>query len=168
MAEHLMRIIMGTKTSHSSVGRIVGQNILYNVPKRLRSKLDNRWRLGTFLGVTSNSNENDIGTSNGTVTRSRSVVRVVCASRLNIGGVLGVVGIPGRHNPNGKEKIDPSVESYVDPHLHADDAARAAADELAEPKDPKVQAIDEHVRITQRDCKVYGYTPRCPQMHGFG
>jgi hypothetical protein len=47
--------------------------------------------------------------------------------------------------------------------LHADDAARATADELAEPKDPKVQAIDKHVRITQRYCRVYGFTPECPR-----
>ena len=86
-----------------AVHRLVefGERVFDYVPKRLRSKLDNRWRLGTFLGVTSNSNENYIGTSNGTVTKSRSVVRVVSASRWNSGGVLGVVGIPGRHNPNG-------------------------------------------------------------------
>ena len=90
-------------------------------------------------------------------------MRVVSASRWNSEGVLGVVGLPARHNPNGKEEIDPSVETYVDPHLHADDAARAVADELAEPKDPKAQAIDKHVRITQRDCTIYGYTPECPK-----
>ena len=70
------------------------------------------------------------------------------------GTVEGVVGTPGRHNPNGREKIDPTVEEYVDPHQHADDAARAAADELAESKDPKVRAIDKHVRMTQWDCRV--------------
>ena len=141
-----------------AVHRLVefGERVFYDVPRRLRSKLDNRWRLGTFLGVTSNSNDNYIGTSDGTVTKPTSVVRVVSASRWNSGGVLGVVGIPGRHNPNGKEEIDPSVEEYVDPHLHADDAARATADEIAEPKDPKV-------RITQRDYSVYGFTPECPR-----
>ena len=86
---------------------------------------------------------------------------MVSASPWESGGVLGVVGTPGRHNLNGKEEIDPSVEGHVDPHLHADYAARAAADELAEPKDPTVQAIDKHVRITQSDCRVNGYIPEC-------
>ena len=116
-----------------------------------------------LLGDTPSSNGNYIDTSNGTVTKSRSAVRVVSASRWNSGGVLGVVWIPGRHNPNDKEEIDPSVEEHVDPHLHADDASRSAADKLAEPTDPKVQAIDKHVRITQRDCRIYGYTPEFPR-----
>ena len=57
-----------------------------------------------------NSNKNDISTSNGTATNSKSAVRVVSASRWNSGGVFVVVGIPSRHNPNGKEEIDHSVE----------------------------------------------------------
>ena len=45
--------------------------------------------------------------------------------------------IQSRHKPNGKEENHPSVEEHVDPHLHADDAARVEADELAEPKASK-------------------------------
>ena len=144
----------GKKASHRLVE--VGERV--DVPTGLRSKLDNRRKLGT-----PNSNDNYISTSHGTVTKSRSVVRVVSASRWNSGGVLEVIGIPGSHNPNGKEEINPSVQECADPHLHADDAARAAADELAEPTDPKAQTIDKHMRITQRDCKVYGYAPECPR-----
>ena len=98
----------GQKATHRLVD--VWERVFYDVPKRLRSKLDNRWRLGSFLGVTPSSNDDYISTSNGTVTKSRSAVRVVSASRRESGGVLGVVGILGRHNPNGKEEIDPSVE----------------------------------------------------------
>ena len=58
-----------------------GEKVLYHVPKKLRSKLDLRWRAGIFLGTAPSSNEIFIGADNGTVIRSRSVCRVVTEYR---------------------------------------------------------------------------------------
>ena len=41
-----------------------GERIFFSVPKRLSSKLCRRWRIGTYLGVASSSNEHNVGLSN--------------------------------------------------------------------------------------------------------
>ena len=47
------------------------KRVFYYVPKRLKSKLDNRWRLGAFLRVTPGSDKKYISTSNGTLNRDQ-------------------------------------------------------------------------------------------------
>lgn len=92
-----------------------GEGVFYYIPKRLRSKLDNRWRLGVYLGIAMSSNENFVCASNGSVTKSRSLVRVVSASRWGAKLVLGVKGIPGKHNPTGADESDAGIEDFQDP-----------------------------------------------------
>ena len=58
-----------------------GEQVFYYVPKRARSKLCLRWRLGTYLGMAPNTNESFIANVDGNVMKSRSVARVVMASR---------------------------------------------------------------------------------------
>ena len=41
-----------------------GEQVLFSVPKKLRSKLCLRWRIGTYLGVVTSSNEHFICISN--------------------------------------------------------------------------------------------------------
>ena len=54
-----------------------GEKVFYFVPKRARSKLDLRWRLGTYLGSSSISNECFVSNVDGEVLKLRSVARVV-------------------------------------------------------------------------------------------
>ena len=71
-----------------------GEKIFYHVPKRARSKLDLRWRLGTDLGASSLSNECFVANVDGNVLRTRSVARVVEESRWDAKAVEGVKGTP--------------------------------------------------------------------------
>ena len=57
------------------------EQVLYFVPKRLRAKLTQRWRIGTYLGLAPSSNEHLIANRQGNVIKSRSVCRVVDQSR---------------------------------------------------------------------------------------
>ena len=57
------------------------EKVLYYVPRRLRTKMMLRWRVGLYLGVADHSGEHWIGVWNGDVVRSRSVVRVVEGAR---------------------------------------------------------------------------------------
>ena len=57
------------------------EKIFYFVPKKARTKLCLRWRLGTYLGMAPSSNECYVANVGGDVVRTRSVARVVAASR---------------------------------------------------------------------------------------
>ena len=54
-----------------------GERIMWYVPKKLRSKLDQRWRYGVFLGRSLSSDQNYVALSNGDVVCARAIVRVV-------------------------------------------------------------------------------------------
>ena len=99
-----------------------GEQVFYYVPKRLRSKMDLRFRIGTFLGNSQHSNEAFVAVATGTVIKSRSIVRVVAPSRWDKDVLSGVIGIPGNLSPQGIEEISPSIEEHIDPHAHADEA----------------------------------------------
>ena len=73
-----------------------GEKVFYYVPKRLRAKLDLRFRIGVCLGNSQNSNEAFIGIGNGNVIKSRSVVRVVASQRWSKEAISKIVSIPGR------------------------------------------------------------------------
>ena len=67
-------------------------------------------------------------TANGNAKESRSVVRIVSASRWDAKLVLGVKGIPGKHNLSGVDEIDAGIEDLQDPHIHGDEEGREAAE----------------------------------------
>ena len=48
-----------------------GERVLWHVPKKLRAKLDLRWRLGVYVGYSVTSNEYYLGLPNGNVVKSR-------------------------------------------------------------------------------------------------
>lgn len=54
-----------------------GEKVFYYIPRKLLAKMSLRWRLGMCLGVTQHSGEHLIGTWNGDVVHTRSIVRVV-------------------------------------------------------------------------------------------
>ena len=108
------------RLSMANDAHIKSSRLRSNVPKRLRSKLARRWRLGTYLGVVNTSNEHYIGLKNGNIIESRSVARVVEASRWSAEAVLGVIGTPSLLCPSGPEDMDPSIESLERPHEERD------------------------------------------------
>ena len=111
-----------------------GERVFDYILKRRNSKLDNRWRLGVYLGTAMSSSENVVSTADGNATESGSVMRVVSASRWDAKFVLGVKGISGKHNLGGVDEIDAGIEDFHDPHFHGDEEGRASAeDELREP-----------------------------------
>ena len=139
-----------------------GEKVFFFVPKKARAKLDHRWRLGTFIGISSSSNENFVALPNGNVVRSRSVARVVEEHRWDAEAILAVRGVPGRCTPNGPESIGPDIEESMHPHLEGDAEIRdVAEDDDALVRKDRKQVIDPQIRITARDHRLYGYTSGC-------
>ena len=80
----------GKSAYHSLHGKKVserlvefGEVVMHDVPKKRRSKLDQRWTTGVFLGTTMHSNENYVALTNGCVVRAEQSLVYV----LTIGGV---------------------------------------------------------------------------------
>ena len=142
-----------------------GERVFYYVPKKLRSKLTLRWRLGTFVGNAQSTNEAFIAVANGDVVKSRNVVRVVQPSRWNKEAVLGVRGMPHRFRLVDDVQDDAFVEELDDPHANAD----GPKDEEAMPSSkevPKISAKDVDrvdIRITMPDLHRYGFSDGCPR-----
>ena len=115
-----------------------GEKVFYDVPKRLRSKMNLAWRWGTYLGNAQASNDVYVGAKNGDVVKSRSIVRVVMASRWNSRDVLGLRGSPHCFRPSGASDPCSQIEEQATPHVNADhpDAAGPHGDsEMPVPPD---------------------------------
>ena len=145
-------------------GRAVefGEQVFYYVPKRLRSKMSLRWRLGTFVGNHQNSNEALVASSNGDVIKARSIVRVIEPSRWSKTAILGVKGTPFKLRPKSNTESDAEVEELMEPHLNADqhhpeDSVKDTFDQ------PEVRKLDRQLRITQKDLDQFGYSDDCPK-----
>ena len=133
-----------------------------------------RWNIGVFLGYVNGSNEHYIGSSDGHVLKTRSIVRIVEGERWSKDAVLKIRGIPGHHQPLSVEEAADKVEQSEDPHANLDDVERrdlegeAMVDDKAnsELSDEVVKTLDRQTRITQRDLKLYGYTGNCHRGAG--
>ena len=143
-----------------------GEKVFYYVPRKARAKLDHRWRLGTFVGLSTNSNEALIGIANGNIVKSRSVARVVQASRWDKDAVLAIKGIPGFLTPSGPEIIDARIEESTSPHTEGDAEAREQAEsalpaEATASDERKARGPFTVKKITNRDLYNHGYTSGC-------
>ena len=142
-----------------------GEKVFFYVPRKVRAKLDQRFRLGTYLGVSTNSNESYVGLSNGNVVKSRTIARVVEASRWDPEAVFKITGIPGDMVPSGQEDINPDVEASEMPHIDGDAELRDQADRDApmEGKHSRAKKSSDirQAKITTRDLDLYGYTGSC-------
>ena len=97
-----------------------GKKVFYYVPKKLRSKLNLRWRVGTFVGNAQSTNEAFVAIANGDVIKTRSLVRVVLPSRWSKADVFNVRGVPHRLRVADSVQDDSFIEELVDPHANAD------------------------------------------------
>ena len=71
-----------------------GERIQWYVPKKLRSKLDQRWRYGIFLGRSMSSDQNFIGLANGEVVCARAIVRLVPSVRWDMSRIAAMRHLP--------------------------------------------------------------------------
>ena len=100
----------------------IGETVYYYIPKRIRHKFDLRWGIGVYLGMANCSNEHRVACGNGTVVKTRSVVRVSASHRRNVDRVNNIEGIPGALNAAGKEDDQVLIEELQDPHANLSDA----------------------------------------------
>ena len=124
-----------------------GERIMWYVPKKLRSKLDQRWRYGVFLGRSLSSDQNYVALSNGDVVCARAIVRVVPNIRWSAELVSKVNTTPLQFKTGTLDKIEETTKPHMhpDPEAEASDAARQA----------------RRLRILDADVRKYGYTKSC-------
>ena len=92
--------------SENSKAREFREKVFDHVPKKLRSKMQLRWRIGIYLGVAGNSGEHHIGTWTGDVVRTRSIVRVVEQARWKTHFVDRLLGTPARPTHNRRDAYE--------------------------------------------------------------
>ena len=136
-----------------------GEQVFYFVPKRLRSKLNLRWRVGTFLGNSQSTNECFVAAANGDVVKTRAVTRFVEGYRWSATAVLGVKGTPDCFRPSSPTESDVSVEQFLDPHANADAEGSQLAD--SEMDAPEMVQLDKQVKMTSTDLDKFVYSDTC-------
>lgn len=97
-----------------------GERVLWYVSNKLRTKLDARWRYGTFFGRSMNSDQNLIGLNDGSVTCARAMLRVIPSLRWDTNKVGNISGAP---TDMKIQHID-NIEQEADPHIHPDPKSR--------------------------------------------
>ena len=132
-----------------------GEQVFYFVPKRLRAKLNLRWRLGVFLGNAQSTNECYVGAANGDVIKTRAVTRVVEASRWSAQAIQQIKGTPNCFRPASQTESDVAIEEFFDPHVNADGEKEVQIDA------PEMAKLDKQIRITRKDLDNLGYTEGC-------
>ena len=123
-----------------------GERIMWYVPKKLRSKLDQRWRYGVFLGRSMSSDQNFVGLNNGDVVCARAIVRLIPEIRWDADRI-GIVRITPFEF---KTKAQDTIEEDPDPHAHPEPKPDDA--------DPRTM---RRVKIYDKDLIRFGYTEGC-------
>ena len=137
--------------------RIWGR-ILWFVPAKLRSKRDQQWRHGMFLGRASGSDQNFVELQNCNVVRARAIARMVTSARWNASLILGIRQTPLTEHTGYYD----SIESQKDPHTCSElDRCIAYQEEPARAR---------RVRITLSDIETHGFSDSCPRcaLHATG
>ena len=122
----------------------LGEKVLYFVPKTQRAKLDKRYSLGIFLGRAAWGDVNYIGRADGSVTKSRAMVRLQPNMRWNVSWFNALRGTP--NELVGDEKI----EGTTAPHLNADEELEKAADE----SEVEAPIMPLSMRLTKDTCQT--------------
>ena len=131
------------------------------MPRKLKSKLSLRFRVGTHLGNAQSSNDVYVAAVNGDVMRTRSIVRVIESSRWSKKAVMGVQGTPDRLRMLSQDQSDAFIEELADPHQNGD----SIDEKMEESKldESSVKTIDKQLRITLKDLQEFGFTDGCPR-----
>ena len=126
-----------------------GETVMWFVPKKLRSKLDQRWRYGVFLGRALGSDQNFIGVNSGEVVCARAMIRVVPNIRWSSDRISKIHVSPMEFKIGTLDHIEEASE----PHAHP----QPSGDTPDEPVQMR------RVRLFDADVKKYGYTSSCPR-----
>ena len=135
-----------------------GEQVFYFVPKRLRAKLNLRWRVGSFMGNAQSTNECYVAAGNGDVVMTRAIVRVVEGNRWSKEAAEGVKGTPMKLRPKHISDSDAFIEESSAPHV-SDDQTGDGDDVALNPAD--VKKIDKQLRISMKDLQEFGFTEKC-------
>ena len=84
------------------------------MPKRLRSKLDQKWRYGCFVGRSLGSDQNHVALSDGSIIRARALVRLVPERRWDSDWLMRVRMTPLTEHT----KFLDQIEEQHEPHEH--------------------------------------------------
>ena len=125
-----------------------GERVMWYVPKKLRAKLDQRWRYGVFLGRSMSSDQNFVGLASGDVVCARAIVRLVPEVRWDAEKVSAIRITPFEF----KTRAQDVIEEDPDPHNHSE---------------PKVTDGDKksmrRLKLYDKDLAGFGYTEGCPR-----
>ena len=124
-----------------------GEVVMWYVPKKIRAKLDQRWRYGVFLGRSLSSDQNYIGLNNGDVVCARAIVRVVMGIRWNADRVSKIHTTPITFKSTSQDLIEEETE----PHAHPDPSADVE----------DIQRQTRRVPLFDADVKKHGFTDGC-------
>ena len=124
-----------------------GERVMWFVPKKMRAKLDQRWRYGVFLGRSLSSDQNYIGLSSGDVICARAIVRVVPQMRWSHELIAKINITPLTFKVGALDKIEESA----DPHNHPE----PEADNADAPRQLR------RLKLLDRDVRKYGLTESC-------
>ena len=121
---------------------------MWFVPKKMRSKLEQRWRYGVFLGRSMSSDQNFVGLASGDVVCARAIVRLVPSVRWEMGRIAAISTSPF----DFKSRHQDIIEEDPEPHNHP------------EPTPPKPEDINSRrLKIFDSDLQTFGYTGGCPR-----
>ena len=126
-----------------------GETIMWFVPKKMRSKLDQRWRYGVFLGRALGSDQNFVGVNSGEVVCARAIIRVVPSIRWSSDRISKIHVSPLEFKVGSLDHI----EEAADPHAHPQP-------EIEPPEDSR---SSRRLRINDSDVRKYGFTRYCPR-----
>ena len=128
------------------------ERIMWFVPKELRSKLDQRWRYGIFLGRPMSSDQQIVGLANGEVVCARASVRLVLGLRWDAEKIGAIRITPF----DFKTRNQDAIEEDPDPHAHP------------EPKPVDAEAkMSKRLKISDNDIRKSGYTEGCQRCDFF-
>ena len=133
-----------------------------------------RWKVGVYLGQSSNSSEAYVGKRNGNVAKVRSVVQVIDAHKWNKTSIENVQGTPGDMQPVPDESpTADDLERTELPHEYEGREVDPEASGERRPQQGDAEDFDSgdrsghhgprRVRITQKDLDAEGYTGGCPR-----
>ena len=124
-----------------------GERVMWYVPKKIRAKMDQRWRYGIFLGRSLSSDQNFIGIGTGEVVCARAIVRVVPNMRWSPESISKIQITPLTFKSGALDQIEESQDpqAHAEPGIETDD----------------VQRQSRRLRILDADVRKYGFTESC-------
>lgn len=123
-----------------------GERIMWYVPKKLRSKLDQRCRYGVFIGRSMSNDQNFVGLANGEVVCARAIVRLVPEVRWDGDKVTAIRITPFEF----KTRHQDAIEEDPEPHAHPD----------PRPSDAESR-IPKRLKLFDSDLKQFGFSEGC-------